>query len=60
MTAGDAVSAARTLLKAHEIADRGRTDGSMGMTVQVEGLSKSELIETRRRLTAKWNMTLQE
>lgn len=60
VTASDAVSAARTLLKAHEIADRGRMGGSIGMTVQVDGLSKFELIEARRRLTAKWNMILQE
>lgn len=60
VTASDAVSSARTLLKAHEIADRGRMGGSIGMTVQVDGLSKSELIEARQKLTTKWNMILQE
>lgn len=57
--ASDAVSAAKTLLKAHEIADKGRMGGSMGITIQVDGLPRSELIEARKRLSSRWNEILE-
>lgn len=59
-TASDSNTAAKIILDTYKLLDRSQSGGTMGITVQVDGLSKTDLIDARRKLTAKWNNILGE
>ena len=58
-TASDSVAAAKVLLKTMEKLDDNYRGGMLGLTINVTDLSRSELIESRRRLQARWTEILE-
>ena len=54
-TAADSNTAAKLLLQTFERLEQKHTGGTMGITVQVDGLSKGDLMQARQKLTQRWN-----